>query len=988
MKHFSFLCSLTFLCFIVTSTTAWSQIKLGDNPKTISPYALLELSSTDQGLVLPRMTSAQRDAAFDQTAPVGTVIFNTDDNQLQYFFEMTDPVSRRVTRQWQSASNQVPTSANTTADELAETASSGTLFYDEAAGELLVFDAPPKTWSPVGGNTLSADTVIGGNALTYTQPDGSTAEFNFSTAHQTLVVTPLDDNHQLGLQISDGNAVTLDLSALNTDEQTLTTAFENNTLTTSISNGNSVSADLSALDNSGTDSQTLTTAFTNNILTTSISNGNSVSADLSALDNSGTDSQTLSSSFENNLLTTSISNGNSVSTDLSALNNPGTDNQTLSATALDANDVFTLSIRDGNTVSVNLSTLAGGSNTDSQTLAFGNSATTTQTTLTIAGGNALSLQATSALTFNQTTTNTLEMIVATVDTTRLVDADGDTQIQVEEGGNDDTIRFDTAGTERAIFTTDGDFIVGASQIDNQTGNADDARLIFDKSKGAFRAGTGSTSVWDGTNIGDKSIAAGYNSEASGERSVAFGNHTAAQSYAETAIGSYNTQVTPNATNAWNDADRLLVVGKGSSASTRADALVMLKNGATTLNGALTLDPTGTSSYTLPTHKGAAGQVLTIDDATSGTTTWTTAAVPALVAVMEGGNIGARLINSDPANHGDIGADAIDLSYSPISSTVFGATGALSMAWGQGNTASGEQATVWGENNTALRNYSTAWGQGNTASGVLATVWGADNTASQTYSTAWGTGNIASQIYSTAWGQGNIASSFYSTAWGVDNTASGLMATVWGVSNTASGETATAWGNENTAESYVQTTFGQFNTPLAGDANNWEPTDRLLVIGNGTSNNTRSDALVMLKNGNTTLNGSMTINGNFQATGTLADSSGSTGTLGQVLSSTSTGTAWADATINTDNQNIDALAFDSATSSLTVGITGGTSQTISLAALSTDEQNIDALAFDSATSSLTVGITGGTSQTISLAALSTDKTSSKKFTVTQPLTSKT
>ena len=629
MKHFSFLRFLTFLCFIVTSTTAWSQIKLGDNPKTISPYALLELSSTDQGLVIPRMTSAQRDAAFDQTAPVGTVIFNTDDNQLQYFFEVIDPVSRRVTRQWQSASNQVPTSANTTADELAQTASSGTLFYDEAAGELLVFDALTKTWSPVSSNVLGSDTVFAQDSITYTQPDGSTAEFNFSTAHQTLVVTPLDDNHQLGLALSDGNAVTLDLSGLNTDSQTLTTAFENNLLTTSISNGNSVSADLSALDDSGTDSQTLTTAFTNNILTTSISNGNSVSADLSALNNPGTDNQTLSATAldakdvftlsirdgntvsvnlstlaggsntdsqtlaasalsANNTMTLAISDGNTVTLDLSSLDNSGSDSQTLAASALSANNTMTLTISDGNTVTLDLSSL-DNSGTDSQTLAFGNSATTTQTTLTIAGGNALSLQATGALTFNQTTTNTLEMIVATVDTTRLVDADGDTQIQVEEGGNDNTIRFDTAGTERAVFTPDGDFIVGASQIDNQTGNADDARLIFDKSKGAFRAGTGSTNVWDGTKIGDKSIAAGYNSEASGERSVAFGNHTAAKSYAETAIGSYNTQVTPNATNAWNDTDRLFVIGNGASNSARSDALVMLKTGSTTLNGDFTVN---------------------------------------------------------------------------------------------------------------------------------------------------------------------------------------------------------------------------------------------------------------------------------------------------------------------------------------------------------------------------------------------------------------
>ena len=117
-------------------------------------------------------------------------------------------------------------------------------------------------------------------------------------------------------------------------------------------------------------------------------------------------------------------------------------------------------------------------------------------------------------------------------------------------------------------------------------------------------------------------------------------------------------------------------------------------------------------------------------------------------------------------------------------------------------------------------------------------------------------------------------------------------------------------------------------------------------------------------------------------------------------------------INTDAQNIAALAFDSSTNSLTVGITGGTSQTISLAdlansgtdsqtltasldtntltiaisdgntqtvdlsSINTDAQNIAALAFDSSTNSLTVGITGGTSQTISLADLANSGTDSQ------------
>lgn len=42
------------------------------------------------------------------------------------------------------------------------------------------------------------------------------------------------------------------------------------------------------------------------------------------------------------------------------------------------------------------------------------------------------------------------------------DADGDTKIQVEEGSDDDTIRFDTAGTERAVITSTGSVGIGTA----------------------------------------------------------------------------------------------------------------------------------------------------------------------------------------------------------------------------------------------------------------------------------------------------------------------------------------------------------------------------------------------------------------------------------------------------------------------------------------------------------------------------------------------
>ena len=48
----------------------------------------------------------------------------------------------------------------------------------------------------------------------------------------------------------------------------------------------------------------------------------------------------------------------------------------------------------------------------------------------------------------------------------------------------------------------------------------------------------------------------------------------------------------------------------------------------------------------------------------------------LISVTEGGNTGQRLSVSNTANHGDIGNNAVDLSYSSSSSTINGATGGL------------------------------------------------------------------------------------------------------------------------------------------------------------------------------------------------------------------------------------------------------------------------------------------------------------------------
>ena len=126
--------------------------------------------------------------------------------------------------------------------------------------------------------------------------------------------------------------------------------------------------------------------------------------------------------------------------------------------------------------------------------------------------------------------------------------------------------------------TSDDFVFGSTQIDNQTGSHDDARVLFDKSNAAFRAGYSSGNSWNAPNIGDYSFASGYRTQASGHRSTTMGNSAEAHSYAETALGSYNTHVSPNSKASWNSNDRLLVIGNGSSSSNKSDAVVILKNG--------------------------------------------------------------------------------------------------------------------------------------------------------------------------------------------------------------------------------------------------------------------------------------------------------------------------------------------------------------------------------------------------------------------------
>ena len=173
----------------------------------------------------------------------------------------------------------------------------------------------------------------------------------------------------------------------------------------------------------------------------------------------------------------------------------------------------------------------------------------------------------------------------------------------------------------------------------------------------------------------------------------------------------------------------------------------------------------------------------------------------------------------------------------------------SIAMGIYTTASGQYSTAMGIITTASGQYSTAMGGWNIASGEISTAMGYQTTASAYYSTAMGDSTVASGEISTAMGYRTEALVYSSTAMGDLTVASGVVSTAMGGWTIASGDYSTTMGVSTLAPSFCETAIGRFNTTYTpGSSTGWNPSDRLFVIGNGTTGYTQSNAVTVLKNG--------------------------------------------------------------------------------------------------------------------------------------------
>lgn len=396
-------------------------------------------------------------------------------------------------------------------------------------------------------------------------------------------------------------------------------------------------------------------------------------------------------------------------------------------------------------------------------------------------------------------------------------------------------------------------------------------------------------------IGNNSLAIGNSNAASNENAIAMGNESEALGVTTTAMGSswassllsvsigrYSDTIVGSNRSTWVDTDPLLTLGNGSSYTNLKNAMTVYKNGTLQLENHTTTPANSTDKFYVLNNEPYFG---TQKIQTS-----------QLEKITEGGNTGWRLAGRDPNNYGNIGIGAIDFSHFAFPSIDRGATGEKSVALGVGTKATHFASTAIGDNTTASAFAAIAMGHNTIASGERSTAMGWQTTASGSGSIAMGWGTISNNEASTAMGRQTTASGLNSTAMGFGSTASGATSLAANSSiasglrsasfnqSIALGENSFATGNgyvgstgtnaagiagggafginasalgEGTRTwSFSSTSLGRYNDGFqsTSSTNTWVNTDPLFIIGNGTSDTDRKNAMTVYKNANTEISG--------------------------------------------------------------------------------------------------------------------------------------
>ncbi|WP_299680983.1 tail fiber domain-containing protein [uncultured Dokdonia sp.] len=386
---------------------------------------------------------------------------------------------------------------------------------------------------------------------------------------------------------------------------------------------------------------------------------------------------------------------------------------------------------------------------------------------------------------------------------RLKDRDPDNYGNIGENAID--LSITTSPNTNRGATGNRAFAVGVSTIASgdtsfATGSATEASGAFSFAAGGATTASGTGSVVFGSTsdaIGDVSFAQGIGLRADALLSATFGRNN---------IGGGSVGL-------WTPSDPLFEIGNGSNNSSgRNNALTIYKNGNITMDNSVV--------------------------SANGTT----------------GELAVALGNETTSNG--------VYSLSAGSGTI--ASGQTSVAFGSTTTASGAASFTTGLSTTATQAGAVAMGAFTEASGSSSFAAGASTSATSTNATAFGSGTTASGFASFATGSLTSAGGARSFSFGLQSNAAGNHAMAGGDNNLANAENSVALGTNSQsfgdhsfsmgtsaiAFSNSEFVIGRYNDLYASSASGIAGTDRLFVVGNGTSVSDRDNAITVLKNGNT------------------------------------------------------------------------------------------------------------------------------------------